>query len=60
MAQITVSVRLFIFIVHVEQKKKNHLEYNMHEIHGGSDLRLNDSYVIILSSVGQRLMFVLS
>ena len=30
----------------------------MHEIHDGSDTRLDDDYRISLPSVGQRLMFI--
>ena len=44
----------------LNNKKKRHLEYEMHGIHGGSGFRLHDDYGITLSLVGQRLLFVFS
>ena len=50
----------YFFLCHAVQLKQHHLEYEMHEIHGGSDFRFHDNYGITLSSVGRRLMFAFS
>ena len=51
---------ILISFVMLNNKKKRHLEKEMHEIHGGSNFRPYDDYGISLPSVGQHLMFAFS